>query len=116
MLLPTPQPTSSACVFRRLTLILIVASTTSTSALTAENSTEGPAAEFFEKKIRPLLVQHCVECHGPENQEGSLRLDIPGGIKSGGISGPVLVPGLPDQSRLKNSPNALARSRRPLAR
>ncbi len=31
--------------------------------------------EFFERKIRPLLVDKCVACHGPEKQEGDLRLD-----------------------------------------
>ena len=32
-------------------------------------------AEFFEKKVRPLLVEHCLECHGPEKHKGGLRWD-----------------------------------------
>lgn len=31
--------------------------------------------DFFERKIRPLLVNKCVSCHGPSNQENDLRLD-----------------------------------------
>jgi mono/diheme cytochrome c family protein/cytochrome c553 len=42
---------------------------------------------FFENKIRPLLHEHCVSCHGPEKQEGGLRLDTPEAIVSGGESG-----------------------------
>jgi len=31
--------------------------------------------DHFEKYVRPLLIQHCVECHGPKKQESGLRLD-----------------------------------------
>lgn len=33
------------------------------------------ADDFFEKHVRPLLVTHCVECHGPDQQEAGVRLD-----------------------------------------
>lgn len=33
------------------------------------------AEDFFERQIRPLLAMHCVKCHGPDKQEGELRLD-----------------------------------------
>ncbi len=56
--------------------------------------------EFFEKKIRPLLVEHCYECHGERKQQGSLRLDHPDGWLQGGDTGPALVPGKPDESLL----------------
>ena len=42
---------------------------------------------FFETKIRPVLHEHCVACHGPEKQEGGLRLDSPAAIIAGGDSG-----------------------------
>jgi hypothetical protein len=48
--------------------------------------------EFFEKRIRPLLLEHCQECHGEEKQKGSLRLDHQMGWQVGGDSGPALVP------------------------
>ncbi|MFM8261399.1 MAG: c-type cytochrome domain-containing protein, partial [Pirellula sp.] len=35
------------------------------------------STKFFEENIRPLLVQHCIACHGPDKSESSLRLDQP---------------------------------------
>lgn len=64
----------------------------------------GPAAAddlaFFEQRIRPLLVEHCQECHGAKKQQGGLRLDSRGAWERGGDSGPALVPGRPEDSRL----------------
>ena len=51
------------------------------------------ALEFFEKKIRPLLAEHCQKCHGPEKQKAHLRLDSRAAILRGGDNGPALVPG-----------------------
>jgi mono/diheme cytochrome c family protein len=57
--------------------------------------------EFFEKRIRPVLVEHCYECHGPEKQKGGLRLDSKAATLKGGESGePSLVPGSPESSLL----------------
>lgn len=56
--------------------------------------------EFFETKVRPLLSQHCIECHGAEDQSGELRLDQKGHFQQGGGSGPVVVAGDPNSSRL----------------
>ena len=56
--------------------------------------------EFFEKRIRPLLIEHCTECHGAEKQKGSLRLDHRGGWEIGGDSGPSIIPGKIDESLL----------------
>jgi len=42
---------------------------------------------FFEAEVRPLLVKHCHNCHGPKNQSGGLRLDTADGFKAGGDSG-----------------------------
>jgi mono/diheme cytochrome c family protein len=58
------------------------------------------AADHFEVKVRPLLVQHCTRCHGPDKQRGGLRLDTAMALAKGGESGPVVVPGKPDESRL----------------
>ncbi|MDB6117433.1 MAG: Planctomycete cytochrome, partial [Verrucomicrobiaceae bacterium] len=40
--------------------------------------------DFFEKKVRPLLVEHCLECHGPEKHKGGLRWDSREGWQTGG--------------------------------
>jgi len=59
--------------------------------------------EFFESRIRPLLVEHCYRCHSAESQElhGGLRLDLKSGWELGGDSGePAIVRGMPDASPL----------------
>jgi len=56
---------------------------------------------LFEKKIRPVLVEHCLECHGEdEDPSGGLRLNSRAGWAVGGDSGPAITPGKPDESRL----------------
>jgi hypothetical protein len=61
-----------------------------------------PGMEFFEKKIRPLLVEHCYKCHSDEAKKpkGGLRLDTRDGVMKGGDSGPALVAGKPAESLL----------------
>ena len=55
---------------------------------------------FFETHIRPLLAEHCYECHGAGKQESALRLDTWEGLRKGGRSGVVVVSGQPAQSLL----------------
>ena len=45
--------------------------------------------EFFENKIRPLLISHCVECHGADVQESELRLDSRAAIVQGGVAAKI---------------------------
>jgi len=62
-----------------------------------------PSAEelqFFEAKVRPLLVEHCHACHGPVKQEGGLRLDSRAAALKGGDSGASILPGNVDESDL----------------
>jgi hypothetical protein len=62
-----------------------------------------PAAlAFFEKQVRPLLVEHCHGCHSAKANKlrGGLALDSRAAILAGGDSGPAVVPGKPEQSRL----------------
>ena len=47
-------------------------------------------AQFFEAKVRPLLIDNCVRCHGDEKQEGGLRLDSQEAFTKGGESGSVI--------------------------
>ncbi|MCI0536834.1 MAG: DUF1553 domain-containing protein [Verrucomicrobiales bacterium] len=61
-----------------------------------------PSAEalaFFESRIRPVLAEHCFECHGSKNQQGGLRLDSRAAIFRGGENGPALLTGQSDESR-----------------
>lgn len=65
-------------------------------------SADDAGTEFFEKKIRPILVQHCLECHGanPKKIGGNLHLDSRQGLRTGGDSGPAVEPGKPEASLL----------------
>jgi hypothetical protein len=57
---------------------------------------------FFEKRIRPLLVNRCYECHSAESGslEGELLVDSRATLRNGGASGPAVVPGDLDRSLL----------------
>ncbi|MDB5331713.1 MAG: hypothetical protein JWP03_2864 [Phycisphaerales bacterium] len=57
---------------------------------------------FFEKKIRPLLVQQCYKCHSAtsEKLKGGLYLDSRDGALAGGETGPAVTPGHPEKSLL----------------
>jgi len=46
--------------------------------------------DFFEKKVRPILVEHCHACHAGKKEKGGLRLDSPNAIRKGGDSGPAV--------------------------
>ncbi|MGA0134231.1 MAG: PSD1 and planctomycete cytochrome C domain-containing protein, partial [Opitutales bacterium] len=58
--------------------------------------------EFFEKKVRPILSEHCYECHSiaKNSSKGSLILDSLDGMLKGGEEGPAVVPGSLDRSLL----------------
>lgn len=71
------------------------------SFLQADSPTTPPAgADFFETKVRPVLVEHCYSCHGPKRQQAGLRLDNPTDLRKGSDTGSVLTPGNPDASSL----------------
>ena len=56
--------------------------------------------DHFEKKVRPLLVERCLKCHGPETSRSNLRLDSKEGIIKGGKQGAAVVPNAPAESLL----------------
>ena len=73
------------------------------------STASGPAADlspsqtqFFENKIRPILANNCYKCHSSQAEKikGGLLLDSRQGLLKGGESGPAIVPGDPEQSRL----------------
>ena len=55
---------------------------------------------FFEAKVRPVLADNCLECHGAEKHKGGLRLDVRAAMLKGGDTGPAVVPGKPEESPL----------------
>src|SRR6516162_5886413 len=81
----------------------VVFALASTLVPAQEKNRPDPAAiEFFESKIRPVLSEHCYRCHSStaKKLKGKLLLDSREGILKGGESGPVIVAGKPEKSRL----------------
>lgn len=66
----------------------------------AESPANPENLKFFEAQVRPLLVEKCLKCHGPDKQKGGLRLDSKTALLAGGESGPVIAPGDPHTSLL----------------
>ncbi len=69
---------------------------------TAQQAPDREGLDFFEKKIRPVLVDRCYSCHSAEAKKlkGSLYVDSREGLLKGGETGPSVVPGEPDKSLL----------------
>src|SRR5687768_1506479 len=70
------------------------------TAARADDTPSPGGVEFFEKKVRPVLVKHCYSCHSVDAKKlrGELRLDTRDGVRKGGASGPAVVPGDPAKS------------------
>ncbi len=92
----------SSLISRAVTLIMpalvMLVSTTTTKA-------DEQGVQFFEQKIRPVLVEHCYGCHSVEAQtqkklQGELFLDSSAGIAAGGETGPALIKGNAAESLL----------------
>lgn len=83
-----------------LMFVLGAVFTASTSA--APKPLTSGERDFFEKKVRPVLVQHCYECHSTKSKKvkGGLLLDSYDAWMSGGDSGEVIIPGKPEKSML----------------
>jgi hypothetical protein len=80
-----------------LSIIVVVASAWNVRA------SDPAGIDFFEKKIRPVLVEHCYSCHTSvdgKKPKGDLTLDTRAAILKGGETGPALVPGKPAESLL----------------
>ena len=73
-----------------------------TALLLVLAAAQNQAHEFFEKKIRPVLVERCYSCHSADAKKlkGGLRVDGRAELLQGGDSGPSIVPGQPDKSSL----------------
>jgi len=52
-----------------------------------------PTGIDFDTAVKPVLVRHCLSCHGPQTKRAGLRLDTAAAALEGGASGPTLVPG-----------------------
>ena len=62
---------------------------------------EGDTVAYFERHVRPLLIEHCYECHSLDTESsGGLSLDSREGLRRGGDSGAAIQLNEPDQSLL----------------
>ncbi|MDI1310528.1 c-type cytochrome domain-containing protein, partial [Prosthecobacter sp.] len=66
----------------------------------ADEDAARSAMKFFENEVRPILVKRCYDCHSQTKQKGGLRVDNIGYLKTGGDTGPALVPGQPEKSAM----------------
>jgi len=100
---PLPWPERRRHKNHGLWLCFVVLALLATSSYAANPTAEG--ISFFEKKIRPVLIEHCYKCHsadaaGNNKLKGALHLDSRSGLLKGGESGPAIVPGRPQESSL----------------
>ena len=74
------------------TVIAVFEQVQAAEDLTASASPTAEQLEFFETKIRPVLIEQCYECHSGINAtpKGGLRLDLRDTLMSGGDSGPEI--------------------------
>jgi len=81
-------------IFLRAALFLAIAS--------AAGAEQPPRAIEFNRNVRPILADHCFQCHGPDakQRKADLRLDMPEPGNSKREGGPVIVAGHPEKSEL----------------
>jgi hypothetical protein len=89
-------------VFARSVLALFLLSQVELHAQEADPGPSPEGVDFFEKRIRPLLVARCYSCHSAaaEKLKGGLRLDTREGLRKGGETGLAIVPGDPEKGLL----------------
>ncbi len=75
-----------ACVWLNVCLATV-------GVMAQDAATTEQKLRFYEQRIRPLLAEHCYQCHGADEQESDLRLDSIASILKGGKSGAAVVPG-----------------------
>src|SRR4051794_31655115 len=86
-----------------LILMMVAAAPAPTPTAAPGGAPSQEGVEFFEKKIRPLLVENCFRCHSASSEKlkGSLKLDSREAALRGGESGkPAIAPGEPEKSLL----------------
>jgi hypothetical protein len=94
-----------SCFLLLATLVAVASSNLQVASAAESTPLKEHEIEFFEAKIRPVLIKHCYECHAADAKSirGGLLLDTRAGTLQGGDSGPSVVPGKPDESLLLES-------------
>ena len=86
----------------RLAKLTLAVALLACPAIRAKAGDDSAGIAWFESKIRPVLVERCYECHSAQAKKlrGGLRLDTREGTRTGGDTGPAVVPGNLDESLL----------------
>jgi len=71
----------------------------------ADDAPTPEQTQFFEAKVRPLFIEHCFSCHGPDKQKSGLRVDSRAALLAGGDTGAAVQPGQPAASLLIDAIN-----------
>jgi hypothetical protein len=100
-----PSPVFFRYAGIQVTIVIVVLFLVMGFDASGSEAVDPAKVEFFEKNIRPVLVDNCYKCHGenPEKIKGGLILSDASGLLVGGDLGPVIVPGQPERSRLIES-------------
>ncbi len=90
------------CQPRRLALFVILAFCCCPPPVSDAEEFDKEGLEFFEQRIRPLLVDRCYKCHSEkaETVQADLYVDTRAGLLKGGDQGPAIEPGEPSRSLL----------------
>ena len=88
--------------FNLLRLIVAFAAATllTNAAALGGSDTKDKGPDFFEQRIRPLLLRRCIRCHGENKRGHELRIDSRPALLAGGKNGPAIVPGKVNRSLL----------------
>ena len=97
--IPRPLPAATALIAGAALAVTLL---TSAAGIAAGPSPRLPEEQvrFFETRVRPVLVEQCVSCHGPFQQRSGLRLDSAAALQKGGARGALVQPGNRDASLL----------------
>lgn len=79
----------------RLTILATIA-----SCLLWQGTSLHAAENHFQRKVAPVLAQHCLNCHNDKDREGELSLESAKGFWAGGEGGEIVTSGDPDDSSL----------------
>ncbi|MEX1230500.1 MAG: DUF1553 domain-containing protein [Planctomycetaceae bacterium] len=90
-----------SAVLATVLLLITIAPAWSQEALADDEQKLSQAdREFFEKSIRPVLINRCQDCHNADNPESKLSVEHLADLIQGGTRGPAIVPGKPNESLL----------------
>ena len=95
------DPSESNRSLRPLAILALVCASLTLAFAHSARADEPPVS--FQHDVQPILRQSCAGCHRPEKKKGKLDLSTYSALTHGGKSGPALVAGEPDKSRLIDS-------------